>query len=296
MIDPSLSPIEGYPKLARHMGTYSECAIYRRFACLNSQNLLYFQAELTHLEQKLRRLEAADLVSTGENASIYSKDWYWLNNSASEENSEQLETVRAIRGRLKEYNDVLIQQSIISRLADPNTLNLRSLQNWLERPDMGNLALIGKDRDTWGASDEPLSHNMDLLATKSGGDSDAFSTWVSQKLVYWLHNIFWHRLKRVDDAESGICSYEDKTLQKYTSNITTIVASSLPILAIVVLNCVVAINARLGLMALFTVVFAACLSFFTNATRGEIFIATSTFAAVEVVFISTNNGMSSAST
>lgn len=104
MIDPSLSPIEGYPKLACHMGTYPECAIYRRFGSLNSQNLLYFQTELTHLEQKLRRLEAADLASAEGNRSNYSKDWYWLNNSIFEENSEQLETVHAIRGKLKEYS------------------------------------------------------------------------------------------------------------------------------------------------------------------------------------------------
>ena len=104
MVDPSLSPIEGYPKLACHMGTYPECAIYRRFGSLNSQNLLYFQSELTHLERKLRRLEATDLASTEGNRSNYSKDWYWLNNSVFEENSEQLETIRAIRGMLKEYS------------------------------------------------------------------------------------------------------------------------------------------------------------------------------------------------
>jgi trans-aconitate methyltransferase len=57
VIEPSISPIDGYPKLARYIQTYPECAIYRRFGSLNSQNLLYFQADLTHLEQKLRQLE-----------------------------------------------------------------------------------------------------------------------------------------------------------------------------------------------------------------------------------------------
>lgn len=107
MADLSPSPTEGYPKLAHHMGTYPECAIYRRFGSLNSQNLLYFQAELTHLERKLRRLEATDLASTQGNRSNYSKDWYWLNNSVFEENSEQLETVREIRSKLKEYSEFL---------------------------------------------------------------------------------------------------------------------------------------------------------------------------------------------
>jgi hypothetical protein len=180
---------------------------------------------------------------------------------------------------------------------------------------MGNLALIGKDRSTWGSSSEPLTHNMDLLAIKSEGKHDAFSTWFSQKFIYWFHHLLWHRVKKSNDVESGIVLYNDRTLQKYSAHMATVVASLLPILAIVVLYCVDAMNARLGLVAVFTVVSAACLSFFTNATRGEVFIATSTLvlpftgyslsasnivnsrlAAVQVVFISTNNGTSSMTT
>ncbi|KAH8593912.1 hypothetical protein B0O99DRAFT_574662 [Bisporella sp. PMI_857] len=296
MDEQSLSPIEGYPKLGCHMGTYPECAIYRRFGSLNSQNLLYYQAELTHLERKLRRLEAADLASAEGNRSKYSKDWYWLDNSVFEGNSEQLETVHVIRSKLKEYNDAVIQQSIISRLADPNESTLRSLQDWLERPKMGNLALLGRDRDTWGASDEPLRNNMDLFAIGSGRENNVFSTWFSRKFIRWFHHALWHRTKKADDIESGIFSYKDTTLQRYTLHITTIIACSLPILAIVVLYYVDSMDARLGLVALFTVVFAACLSIFTHTTRVEIFIATSTFAAVQVVFVSANSGMSPTST
>lgn len=83
-------------------------------------------------------------------------------------------------------------------------------------------------------------------------------------------------MKKPDDIESGIVSYEDTTLQKFISHITTIIASSLPILAITVLYYIGAMNARLGLIALFTIVFTTCLSFFTNTTRVEIFISTST--------------------
>jgi hypothetical protein len=142
---------------------------------------------------------------------------------------------------------------------------------------MGNLALIGKDRSTWGSVNEPLNHNMDLLAIKSDERHDAFSMWFSQKFIHWFHHLLWHRIKKPNDIESGIVLYEDRTLQKYPAHIATVIASLLPILAIVVLYCVAAMNARLGLVAVFTVVSAACLSFFTNATRGEIFIATSTW-------------------
>jgi hypothetical protein len=99
------SPIEGYPKMACQMGLYPECAIYRRFSALNSQNILHLQAELVYLELKLRRLEAADSASQEGNRPHYSKDWYWLNNSAFEENSDQLQTVLAIRSKLKDYSE-----------------------------------------------------------------------------------------------------------------------------------------------------------------------------------------------
>ncbi|KAF4621891.1 hypothetical protein G7Y89_g14454 [Cudoniella acicularis] len=65
---------------------------------LNSQNLLYLQAELVHLEIKLRNLEAAD------EAKPYKGDWYWLNGSRG----EQREAVMAVREKLKEYNEALV--------------------------------------------------------------------------------------------------------------------------------------------------------------------------------------------
>ena len=165
----------------------------------------------------------------------------------------------------------------MSQLADPSSHDLRSLQQWLERPSMGNLALIGKDRATWGNIDLPIDPHHDLLAVSLSGNRDSFTTWFMEQLVLWLHRLFWHRVKKVEDPESGIASYDRETLHRYTSHITTIVASLLPILAIVVLYCVNSMKIRLGLIALFTFTFAAALSFFTGAKRGEIFIATSTW-------------------
>lgn len=98
------SPVEGYPKLACHMGACPDSSIFRRFGNLNSKNLLYLQAELVHLEKKLQALEKADSISKEGNASHYSRDWYWLENSGDEGNGGQLETVLEIRGKLREYS------------------------------------------------------------------------------------------------------------------------------------------------------------------------------------------------
>lgn len=164
----------------------------------------------------------------------------------------------------------------MGQLADPNAHDLRSLQQWLERLGMGNFTLIGKDSATWGDTELPINPNHDLLTVSSSANKDSFSASFTERFVLWIHRLFWHRVKKVDDPESGIASYEQDTLHRYTSHITTIVASLLPILAIVVLYCVGSMKARLGLIALFTFSFTAALSFFTGAKRGEIFIATLT--------------------
>lgn len=47
---------------------------------------------------------------------------------------------------------------------------------------------------------------------------------------------------------------------------------------------------RLGMVVIFTAVFAAALSLFTDAKKIEVFSSTAAFAAVEVVFVgSTSN-------
>lgn len=97
------NPVEGYPRLACHMGKYTSAQIFRRFSSLNSQNLLYLQAELIHLEQKLRGLEAKDKVSDKGRQRSFSVDWYWLNESRLE-HGEQIQTTMAVRGKLKEYS------------------------------------------------------------------------------------------------------------------------------------------------------------------------------------------------
>ena len=171
----------------------------------------------------------------------------------------------------------LVQQSVVSHLADPDPHDLRSLQDWLERPAFGNRSLIGADRDVWGATDEPSNVvDHDLLAVSSTRDRDIFSMWFSQRFIPWFHQKLWYRVKKPTDLESGIVSYDDSSLQKVTSHFTTIIASLLPTLAIVVLYFIESIGFRLGLIAIFTSLLAICLSYFTSAYRGEIFIATST--------------------
>lgn len=96
--------VNGYPKLAQRMGQIPETAIFRRFGPLSAQNLLYIQAELTHLERRLRKLELDSSKSEHDEPKKYALDWAWLALSQTDRTQEQWQIVLAIRRLLKEYS------------------------------------------------------------------------------------------------------------------------------------------------------------------------------------------------
>jgi hypothetical protein len=101
-----LKIVDGYPKLAEHMGGASEISIFRRFEALNRQNLLYLQAELTVLERDLRSLEAESAsCDSADPRSQYSRDWEWMNITDEKSNTNpQWQLFLRIRALLKEYS------------------------------------------------------------------------------------------------------------------------------------------------------------------------------------------------
>lgn len=102
-------PVDGYPKLADHMGSSPEISIFKRFVALNRQNLLYLQAELTSLERRLRNVEAHSAnCDPTDPRSHYSRDWEWM--KITDEKSTlnpQWQLFGQIRGVLKEYSEQL---------------------------------------------------------------------------------------------------------------------------------------------------------------------------------------------
>jgi len=91
--------MEGYAKVANLMASQSEYAILRRFRVLNMQNLLYLQAEITHLETDLIQLANRD-ARHGDRR-FFAMDWWSLHQG---EDTEQWAKVLEIRNKLNEYS------------------------------------------------------------------------------------------------------------------------------------------------------------------------------------------------
>jgi len=102
--DPLDRFVKGYPKLAAQMEILPELAIFRRFGALNAQNLLYMQAELTYLENKLRERQLADHIDPSETRKAHALNWFWLRESEKTGTGEQLGLILRIRETLKEYS------------------------------------------------------------------------------------------------------------------------------------------------------------------------------------------------
>ena len=98
--------MQGYARLASLMGAHPDVAIVRRFATLNTLNLLYLQAEIVALESDLRKYTTADERSSDPNRAIHSRDWYTLSQSSNHggDAGMQWQTVIQIREKLNEYS------------------------------------------------------------------------------------------------------------------------------------------------------------------------------------------------
>lgn len=97
--------MEGYAKVAQLMGEHPEFAIFRRFRALNMQDMLYLQAEITHLEAELNQVEQ-DNPSHG-NRKNHAYDWWSMANGQGEGGTTQWAIVQEMRDKLEKYSKEL---------------------------------------------------------------------------------------------------------------------------------------------------------------------------------------------
>jgi hypothetical protein len=96
--------IAGYPRLAGQISRHAQYGIYRSFAALNAQNLLYMQAEIHELEDELRRTEKADSLCTDDIRPNICGNWTFLDLSKNEADAcKQYNLFMRIRALLPKF-------------------------------------------------------------------------------------------------------------------------------------------------------------------------------------------------
>ena len=109
--------MEGYAKLAHLMAKHEDFALVRRFKDLNYLNLLYSQAEITHLEDELRELVNED--SKGGQRRTHTRDWWTLAHSDDPSAQRQWKKIRRIRKKLNRYSE---HACFLRQLPNPRVL------------------------------------------------------------------------------------------------------------------------------------------------------------------------------
>ncbi|ORY72088.1 uncharacterized protein BCR38DRAFT_331613 [Pseudomassariella vexata] len=277
--------MEGYAKVVDLMATHQEFAITRRFRALNMQNVLYLQAEIMHLDYVAAYVfTLATRDATHPARQFHCKDWWSLANGSEQEDRQQWEKILEIRQKLATYNATVLQQAQMAKLDTPSKYDVEFLRTWFKRPLMGAFPLLGLDQTAWDEDNQ-----KDLIAIRARKSPDMFSKWFTEVVVPTFHHLVGERLKKHDSVDPGIYEYNEKLLAKILFGISTVIASMLPICSIVVLYYVQSSRIQLGLTVLFCACFSSALVLMTNAKKVEIFAATAAFAAVDVVFLTSDS-------
>jgi hypothetical protein len=101
MID--MASLNGYPRMAEVVSQYPGMAIFRRFARLNAQNLLYMQSEISQLGLELDLIALQDSQSNDPKRRSFHTYVHYLK-TATGPDSLQWQKIMEMRGRLKEYS------------------------------------------------------------------------------------------------------------------------------------------------------------------------------------------------
>ena len=135
-------------------------------------------------------------------------------------------------------------------MAEPTAKNLDCLRDWLDRDGYGNRFLLGTTEGVW---DKENSFN-DFSTFHSTSDG------ISESLAAFLLRCKRH-LTSAHQPQYHVYSLEDSSRMRVANGVVTVVSSLLPVLPLVVLFWIHDLIVRIGLILVFTVVFATLLVF-----------------------------------
>ncbi|KAK9781947.1 putative DUF6594 domain-containing protein [Seiridium cardinale] len=273
-------------------------AIYRRFGKLVARDLLYYQSELTRLEsiqdeydiQDARDIQASQQPDLWHHIRSNARDWDAFrqttrsspdtpcSSGSNAENVEhgkrqRLKLAMEIRKTLKDYREALTAASITAN-------NDSSWDQFAPLPSRNEVP-----------SDRRIGLRLPGSSPRIGPPDIFLKTYCSR--------VFRTRpspqvLPRYEDTtisylpRSQVMHYSMERIRFATSFITTLTAAILLFLPIYTLYHTAAWSAALtlGLVALFTILFAGAMVVMTQARQAEMFGACAAYAAVLVVFVS----------
>jgi hypothetical protein len=268
---------QGYHKLAHLQAIYPDTAIFRRFGSLNTLVLLSLQAKLINLESDFEEFCKKDDCSDVAEEKKYSTNFKALHaskGSTTGSKDAQLQKLEEIQRIMNEYYDLLSRSAQIGQLSRPENHQLRFLDDWLWMQNDDNGFLVSQEARTW--DEKYMEDLVSLFPPKS---------WLNPRIIDFYHRLRYGAksknppAQREKDIELGPIQELDKlffmrTTRHAWSLFITLLASLLPMVAILILYFVKQTLYRIAIGIGLTALVGLFLSLLTSAQTKEIFGAT----------------------
>lgn len=178
-------------------------------------------------------------------------------------------------------DELLSLRSQVAQLNKPSGRVLDMYKDFLKGTALG--ATPDKPLDLIsGRTSEFLNSELDLVTLQKPVETDHLSR--------LLRNHWMFKKRDATNLLDRTALYRNSHIVRTVATLDLILAAVLLIGAIVTLYLVSSPEAKLALLAVFTLLFAASVALCTNAKRPEVFAATAAYAAVLVVFVSGDLG------
>ncbi|KAF2100566.1 hypothetical protein NA57DRAFT_74171 [Rhizodiscina lignyota] len=264
----------GYPKLSAFINSDDSFRVYRRFGTLRVRLILHCQAELNALEKKLNEIDKEDAKDEKTAFRIQSISY----DKDDETSTVRERLINEIGQKLKEYDDLLEEESKSLSMLRPTKRNHRSVFNFAY-----NKRFLVYDET------EFLNHEDDFVTTAQ--DQDSHLHVAIEKLIQifgrpWLHHIFSTNAQRASRGDEQINLYSAKRI----SFVVQILVSTLLIAALMAPICLLfevdtTNKAKMVIVFAFLILFPPLMKVLTRAKNHELFAITAGYCAVLVVFL-----------
>jgi hypothetical protein len=178
-------------------------------------------------------------------------------------------------------DETLLLQSQIGQMQTPDNRPLRAFRDYLDGAAYASKSVEAMHLIS-GRAKAFLDNDSDLVALAKLPEDDHLSR--------FLQNHWMFRKRRTSDPTDRTTIHKNSHVVRTVAALGMILAAVLLIGAIVNLYLVPDPKAKLGLVAMYTMLFAASVALCTNARRAEVFAASAAYAAVLVVFVSGDLG------
>ncbi|KAI4244014.1 MAG: hypothetical protein LQ352_006941, partial [Teloschistes flavicans] len=262
--------LQGYPSFAHFISRDGDAAIYRKFSHLSARSLLYLQSELHELEERLQLLDAEDGKDLENEEDLdnqqvqkAARNWDYYSDQTNGRACQHRALQKEIKAKIKEYHEAILLESQILALSSPSSRTLHAFRKWF---GLNAVPVL------WGRDERLFDDERDLVAL-APVDSD--------RLNLFLKTYFGWFFKQRDEEHPGsgdsrLFYYPQRRIHTAGAVISIIFSAVLLIGAILCLLLVAgkSMHLRVGMIVLFTCLFALVVGLVTNARRAEIFGAT----------------------